>query len=209
MNGADRSERADTAVNGPTPGRGGLQPPPAPDRTGPAGRSARWLDPLIRVMGAVVATALAAVTAGYEAMLTPLSVRWGSGGGPAGPAGGVQVLAALTAGAAQGGGAAQGAGSGWARLPVALVLAVVVNLALVWFAAAVTGRAVAIAPPALAWTAVMLASGSRTTEGDLLLTGNNWVGITTLIAGVLAFAAGAYRLILRQPPGSWPSPPSR
>jgi hypothetical protein len=84
---------------------------------------------------------------------------------------------------------------------VSVLLAVLGNLTLVWFTYAVTGRRWAVALPALAWFAVFLPASGQTAEGDLLLTGNNWVGITTTLAGSVAFAIGASRLILgRHPP---------
>jgi hypothetical protein len=88
-----------------------------------------------------------------------------------------------------------------ARLPVALVVAVAGNLALVWFTVRVTGRGLAVLGPAAVWVAVMMVAASRTTEGDLVLTSNNWVGVGTMVAGSLAFAAGAYALILGR--GVW------
>jgi hypothetical protein len=123
---------------------------------------------LLRAWGLAVATGLGAVSAGYEAFLTPLTLRWTSGG---------QLHTA--------------------RLPVALVLAVAGNLALVWFTHLVAGRVVAVLLPAAGWTVVMMVAANRTAAGDLVLTGNNWVGLVTLFVGVLAYAVGAYRLVLR------------
>jgi hypothetical protein len=128
--------------------------PPAQPRSVP-----RWLDRTARVAGFVIALMLAAVSAVYEAFLTPL--YWGE-----------------------------------TRLPVSLVAAVVGNLALVWFTYAVTGRRLAAVGPALVWVAVMVTAASRSAEGDLVLTDNNWVGIGTMLAGSVAFAAAGYRLML-------------
>jgi hypothetical protein len=85
---------------------------------------------------------------------------------------------------------------GTVRLPVSLLLAVVGNLALVWFTHQATGRRGAVVLPALVWMAVMIPAAGRTDEGDLLLTGDNWVGLVTIFGGVVAFAVGAYRLIM-------------
>jgi len=74
--------------------------------------------------------------------------------------------------------------------PVALVLAVLGNPVLSWFAGAVTGRRAAAILPAAAWCVIWYASASRTTEGDLIITGGNWVGLATLLAGPIAFAVG-------------------
>jgi hypothetical protein len=51
--------------------------------------------------------------------------------------------------------------------------------------------------PFVAWTTPMVFAASRTREGDLVLTSNNWVGIGTMVAGALTFAASAYWLSLR------------
>jgi hypothetical protein len=125
----------------------------------PPTRRAAWLDPAYRVAGFVVALLLAAVTATFEAFLTPL--YWGE-----------------------------------TRVPVALVAAVAGNIGLVFFTAIVTGRRIAAAGPALVWVVVMVAASSRTSEGDLVLTDGNWVGIATMLAGSVAFAVAGYRLIL-------------
>ena len=77
-------------------------------------------------------------------------------------------------------------------LPVALVLALICNPALSWFAAEVTGRRFAAILPALAWCVVWFVAASRTSEGDLIITGNNWVGLVTLLAGPIAFALGVF-----------------
>jgi hypothetical protein len=130
------------------------EPSPGPSRSVPV-----WLGRTARVAGFVIALMLAAVSAAYEAFLTPL--YWGT-----------------------------------TRLPVSLVAAVVCNLALVWFAYAVTGRRLAAVGPALVWVAVMVTAASRTAEGDLVLTDNNWVGIGTMLAGSVAFAVAGYRLML-------------
>jgi hypothetical protein len=81
---------------------------------------------------------------------------------------------------------------------VSVVLAVVGNLTLVWFTHLATGWRWAVALPALAWFAVFLPASSRTAEGDLLLIGNDWVGLATILAGSVAFAIGGSRLILAQ-----------
>jgi hypothetical protein len=82
------------------------------------------------------------------------------------------------------------------RAPYSLIAALVLNPALVWFAYYVTGRRAAAFGPVVAWVVVMFAASSTTSEGDLLLTSKNWVGIGTLVGGVVAFAAGGYRLLV-------------
>jgi hypothetical protein len=140
---------------------------PAPRHQLPA-----WVDPAGRVLGFVIALLLAAISAAYEAFLTPL--YWGS-----------------------------------TRLPVSLLAAVVGNLALVYFTFVVTGRRLATVGPAVVWVAVMVTAASRSSEGDLVLTDNNWVGIGTMLAGSVAFAVAGYRLVLTAArPRSPAAPPS-
>jgi hypothetical protein len=143
-----------------------MGPPPFETPVAPSGSGGRWLT----YVGGAVAVALAAVSAVWEAFLTPVAVQWTSGGH-----------------------------AHFVRLPIALVCAVAGNAALAWFTRAVTGRTVAVLAPSAVWTALMLAAAARTREGDLVLTGNNWVGLVTMFAGALAFAVVAYRSIVRPP----------
>ncbi|MGC5030201.1 hypothetical protein [Micromonospora sp. DT229] len=82
---------------------------------------------------------------------------------------------------------------------VAALVAVVVNIALSWFAIETVGRRWAVALPALPWVAIMIAAADRTTEGDVLLIGN-WVGLALVVAGAMAFAVTAFRSIVAGPP---------
>jgi hypothetical protein len=82
------------------------------------------------------------------------------------------------------------------RVPVSAVAAVVVNVGLIWFTVAVTGRRLPVAAVAVLWVAVMVVASSRKSEGDLLLTDTNWVGIVMMLAGSLTFAVAGYRLVL-------------
>jgi hypothetical protein len=84
-------------------------------------------------------------------------------------------------------------------LPVAPVLAVATNAALVWFARLVTGSAGLAALPGVAWFVTMFTATVRTTEGDLLLPGNDWPGLLALLFGGLAWAVAAYRLVAARP----------
>jgi hypothetical protein len=88
------------------------------------------------------------------------------------------------------------------RLPVALVFALVGNPLLIWYTYRVTAHRLAVLAPAAVWCVVWLAASGKTTEGDLLITGDNWVGLTTLFVGPLAFAAGAYLTMIRRPAAS-------
>jgi hypothetical protein len=94
-------------------------------------------------------------------------------------------------------------------LPVALILAVVGNPVLSWFATEVTGRRFAAILPAGAWCAVWFIAATRTAEGDLIITGNNWVGLVTLLAGPIAFALGIFiPVVLEQRRTLPPKPPT-
>jgi hypothetical protein len=133
-----------------------VEQPQAPEpEPSPPGRAA--------VLGGLaVATGLGAVTAVWEAFLTPVSAHT-------------------------------------TRIPVALVLAVVGNAALVWFTREVTGRLALGVLPAGAWVAVMFLAAGQTTERDLILTSNNWVGLATMFAGALTFAITGYWFAIRKP----------
>jgi hypothetical protein len=80
---------------------------------------------------------------------------------------------------------------------VSVVLTVVANVALARFARRAVGSVWAVALPAAAWLVVMMAAATRTTEGDLLLAGNNWVGPVMIFAGSVTFAVAAVRMILK------------
>jgi len=86
---------------------------------------------------------------------------------------------------------------------VAIVAAVVGNLAISWFAVTTVGRVWALGPPWVIWTLIMFfAAGVRTAEGDYLLGGDNWVALVTILVGSLTFAVFTYRMILRKPPST-------
>lgn len=91
---------------------------------------------------------------------------------------------------------------------LSVVVAVLANLALGWFAYATIGRKWAVALPAGVWISLMVVASGRTEEGDLLLVGpqggalvdgNSWVGFIMIFAGSIAFAVIAFRLMLAQP----------
>ncbi|MEV0391522.1 hypothetical protein [Polymorphospora rubra] len=79
---------------------------------------------------------------------------------------------------------------------VSALIALVANVALSWFAYRAVGKRWAVALPAFTWFAIMVVAAGRTDEGDLLLTGDNWVGLATIVAGSMAFAIMGFRLIL-------------
>ncbi|BCJ54153.1 hypothetical protein Asp14428_56280 [Actinoplanes sp. NBRC 14428] len=83
---------------------------------------------------------------------------------------------------------------------VAIVFAAVANYAISWFAVTTVGRRWAVAPPWAVWTMIMFfAAGSRTTEGDYLVSGKDWVALVMILVGSLTFAVFTYRAILARP----------
>jgi hypothetical protein len=84
---------------------------------------------------------------------------------------------------------------------VSVLMAVVGNAAIAWFAVTTTGRRWALGPPWALWTLLMLfAAGVRTTEGDYLLSGNDYVALIMILLGSLTFAVYSYRMILKRAP---------
>lgn len=83
---------------------------------------------------------------------------------------------------------------------VSAVIAVLANVALARFAHLVVGAKSAVALPAVTWFAVMMVAAGRTAEGDILLAGNNWVGLAIIVAGSIAFGIVGFRLILSPRP---------
>jgi hypothetical protein len=90
--------------------------------------------------------------------------------------------------------------AGHARVPLAVLVAIVANAGLVFFTRMVTGRVGPALLPGVAWIVVMLAAGNETSDGDLLITGNNWVGLATILCGAVAWAVAGYIVIVRRGP---------
>lgn len=91
-------------------------------------------------------------------------------------------------------------GLGLTRVPVALLIAAVVNVALVlWVAWASASRLTVLAPMTAWFVTVLIFAGSRP-EGDLLLTANNWVGLALLAVGSAALVITAYVVVSRPAP---------
>lgn len=128
------------------------------------------LDIAITIGGLVVVVLLAAALALFEGFLAPLRVS--------------DLGLSST-------------GGNNMRIPLALVLALVTNPLLVWFAFVTTGRLFAALLPAGVWTVLWFLAAAPTTERDLLITNDNWVGLTTLFAGPIVFAIAVYVLTLR------------
>ncbi|WP_433827223.1 hypothetical protein ACQP2E_34905 [Actinoplanes sp. CA-015351] len=136
---------------------------------------AGW-DTIIRVAGVVIAVLATVITALIELELTTLR----SGG-----------LVSLAKGNSpwEGGGV---------LIPLAVPVAIGANLAICWFAVTVTGRRWGLGPPWALWTLLMLAAaGTRTTEGDYLLSETNWVALVTILTGSLTYAVYSYKMILK------------
>ena len=90
---------------------------------------------------------------------------------------------------------------GGVPIGVAVPAAVLANVAISWFAVTTVGRRWALAPPWALWTLIMFfAAGTRTTEGDYLISGDDWVALVMILVGSLTFAVYTYKLILRRPP---------
>lgn len=79
-------------------------------------------------------------------------------------------------------------------VPVSILLAIVGNAALIWFAYRVTESKLLGLLPGVVWLAVTVLGVERTTEGDLVLT--NWVATVYLYAGAITVGVAAYRMIL-------------
>jgi len=137
---------------------------------------AGW-EPVIRVAGVVVAVVAALVTGLLEIFLSTLRAG--------------DVVSVWS-------GDAIGSGGGpllWLAVPLSAAF----NWAIAWFAVTTTRRRWSLAPPWALWTLLMLfAAGVRTSEGDYLLGGENWVALVTILAGSLAYAVYSYRLILKR-----------
>ncbi|WP_405100436.1 hypothetical protein [Micromonospora sp. NBC_01412] len=83
---------------------------------------------------------------------------------------------------------------------VSVLVAVAANIALGWFAYAAVGRRWAVVLPATPWFVLMGAAAIRTSEGDLLLAGDNWVGLAMIVVGAMTFAVMGFRQVLAPPP---------
>ncbi|MEV4463203.1 hypothetical protein AB0J51_06230 [Micromonospora echinofusca] len=83
---------------------------------------------------------------------------------------------------------------------VSVLVAIGANIALSWFAHEAVGRRWAVALPATPWFVLMAVAAVRTAEGDLLVSGDNWVGLAMIVAGAMTFAVMGFRQILAPPP---------
>ena len=149
---------------------------PEVEQPSSGGEPGRGWEPVIRFGGVLISVLAAVVTGVLELVLTPLRVG--------------DVVSVWR-------GDPIGSGSG-PVIGLSIVVALVANYAISWFAVSTTGRRWALGPPWALWTLIMLlAAGVRTSEGDYLLSGNDWVGLVMILLGSLTFAVYSYRMILR------------
>lgn len=97
---------------------------------------------------------------------------------------------------------------GGVPVPLSFVAALVGNVLLIRYARYATDSRLSIIGPVVAWLAVMLVFGSRTAEGDLVLTGD-WRGLGTLFVGAVAFAIAGFLAVAPTPPRLSPPPAAR
>ena len=86
------------------------------------------------------------------------------------------------------------------RVPIAVLLAVLGNLGLPWLARWLSRSRPVTMLPALVWFLIIVVLAGGTTEGDVVLAGNDWVALALLLAGSIAAAAGAWFALVRRGP---------
>ncbi|GAA5183644.1 hypothetical protein GCM10023322_23400 [Rugosimonospora acidiphila] len=84
-------------------------------------------------------------------------------------------------------------------LPLSPVLAIVTSGALIWFTRRVTGSAGLALLPGVVWFATMLVAATETREGDVLMPGNDYIGLAAILVGAAVWAIMAYRMFLNRP----------
>jgi hypothetical protein len=87
---------------------------------------------------------------------------------------------------------------GTTLVPISLVIAIVGNIVVIWFAYVVTRNRVLAIIPGAVWLVLSFLASSRTAAGDLLLISSDWVASLYLVCGPIAIAFCAYRLFLRR-----------
>ena len=88
---------------------------------------------------------------------------------------------------------------GGVLMPVSVLIAIVGNAGLMRFAFVTTEHRGLAVLPGVVWIVLAFVATSGTSEGDVVLTSNNWVGPVYLLAGSATVAVSAYRLLPRQP----------
>jgi hypothetical protein len=91
--------------------------------------------------------------------------------------------------------------AGTIPLPVSPVLAIVTNVALIWYVRRVTGSLGLSLLPGVVWFATMLIGASGGPGGDALIPSNKYgyMGLATIVVGAAAWAIVAYRQVLNRP----------
>ncbi|MFY1689980.1 hypothetical protein [Plantactinospora sp. WMMB782] len=87
---------------------------------------------------------------------------------------------------------------------VSVLVTVLANVALGWFAPRAVGRRWALALPAVVWFALMVLAAGGTAEGDVLIAADNWVGLVMIFAGSVTFAVMGFRMLMNP---RTPAPP--
>jgi hypothetical protein len=97
--------------------------------------------------------------------------------------------------------------AGRVPLPVSPILAVLTSLGLVWFTRRVTGRNGLALLPGVVWFGTMVVAANRTHEGDVLLPGNDYMGLIAILLGCAAWGLAGYRMVLAgRSVGPYPAP---
>ncbi len=78
---------------------------------------------------------------------------------------------------------------GTVRVPLSLALAVVFHPLLTWLMRIASASSVAMLSPFALWLVVVFVLGLGRADGDLIITGNNWVSTALLLGGSLVFVA--------------------
>ena len=100
--------------------------------------------------------------------------------------------------------------AGGVPLPVSPVLAILAGIGLVWFTRRVTGHNGLALLPGVVWFGTMVVAASKTGEGDLLMPGNDYMGLVAILLGCAAWGLAGYRIVLSRPapPPGTPSAPA-
>jgi hypothetical protein len=88
---------------------------------------------------------------------------------------------------------------GGVRLPVSILIALSLHPLLTRLMLEVTRSRAAMFGPALTWALVVWLLGTHRAEGDLVITGDNWVATGLLLGGAAAFAVPLGLLLPSRP----------
>jgi hypothetical protein len=90
--------------------------------------------------------------------------------------------------------------AGAVPLPVSPVLAIVTNLALVWFVKRVTTSTGLSLLPGVVWIVTMIPGLVETRPENVLIPSNDYMGLAAVLLGAATWALTAYRQLLFRPP---------